>query len=332
MRAGYGRADPHHDQRHASPASSPSRSRAWADSSRRPRNISRSSRSIVRNHGGIFISDEVQTGWGRTGGKWFGIEQWGVTPDIITSAKGLGNGSPIGLTVAQARGGRLRQGADHFHFRRQSRDRHRRPKPSSISSKSRTCWPTAPRPAPTCATGLEDLQGQARDHRRRARHGPAAGHRAGGGPRDESARPPLQTAMAMEAARENRLLLGKGGMYGNVLRISPPMNIGRADVDQFIEAARQAAWRPAARWRRGASSELRRSPDCAQPGALSRTAPGARFAIRAGGSQPLPVLLRRALHGRLSHSHRRARASSRRSPAATCAARRSPSWTPIFWA
>ncbi len=56
---------------------------------------------IVRNHGGIFISDEVQTGWGRTGGKWFGIEQWGVTPDIITSAKGLGNGSPIGLTVAR---------------------------------------------------------------------------------------------------------------------------------------------------------------------------------------------------------------------------------------
>ena len=33
---------------------------------------------IVRNHGGIFISDEVQTGWGRTGGKWFGIEHWGV--------------------------------------------------------------------------------------------------------------------------------------------------------------------------------------------------------------------------------------------------------------
>ncbi len=56
---------------------------------------------IVRNHGGLFISDEVQTGWGRTGGKWFGIEQWGVTPDIITSAKGLGNGSPIGLTVAR---------------------------------------------------------------------------------------------------------------------------------------------------------------------------------------------------------------------------------------
>ena len=55
---------------------------------------------IVQKYGGVFISDEVQTGWGRTGGKWFGIEQWGVTPDIMTSAKGLGNGFPIGLTVA----------------------------------------------------------------------------------------------------------------------------------------------------------------------------------------------------------------------------------------
>ena len=42
----------------------------------------------------------MQTAWGRTGGKWFGIEQYGVTPDVITSAKGLGNGLPIGLTVA----------------------------------------------------------------------------------------------------------------------------------------------------------------------------------------------------------------------------------------
>src|SRR4051794_28046578 len=57
---------------------------------------------IVRNYGGIFISDEVQTAWGRTGNKWFGIEHWGVVPDVITSAKGLANGSPIGVTVAKS--------------------------------------------------------------------------------------------------------------------------------------------------------------------------------------------------------------------------------------
>ena len=55
---------------------------------------------ITKNHGGLFISDEVQTAWGRTGDKWFGIEHYGVEPDIITSAKGMGNGVPIGWTIA----------------------------------------------------------------------------------------------------------------------------------------------------------------------------------------------------------------------------------------
>ncbi|HYO62025.1 MAG TPA: aspartate aminotransferase family protein [Pyrinomonadaceae bacterium] len=55
---------------------------------------------ITRQHGGLFIADEVQTAWGRTGDKWFGIEHWNVEPDIITSAKGLGNGVPVGITVA----------------------------------------------------------------------------------------------------------------------------------------------------------------------------------------------------------------------------------------
>jgi len=44
---------------------------------------------ITRKHGGLFIADEVQTAWGRTGDKWFGIENWNVEPDILTSAKGL---------------------------------------------------------------------------------------------------------------------------------------------------------------------------------------------------------------------------------------------------
>ena len=55
--------------------------------------------NIVKKYGALYISDEVQTGWGRTGKNWFGIEHWEVTPDIITSAKGMANGVPIGLTV-----------------------------------------------------------------------------------------------------------------------------------------------------------------------------------------------------------------------------------------
>src|SRR5207249_2388522 len=55
---------------------------------------------IARKYGGLFIADEVQTAWGRTGDKWFGIEHWNVEPDILTSAKGMANGAPIGLTIA----------------------------------------------------------------------------------------------------------------------------------------------------------------------------------------------------------------------------------------
>ena len=91
-----------------------SRSRASADSSTPPKEYFQIVEKIVRNHGGIFISDEVQTGWGRTGGKWFGIEQWGVMPDIITSAKGLGNGSPIGRDGGAAGGGRRGPGRSPF--------------------------------------------------------------------------------------------------------------------------------------------------------------------------------------------------------------------------
>ena len=57
--------------------------------------------AIVRKYGGLFICDEVQTGWGRTGGKMFGIEQWDVEPDIMTFAKGMANGVPIGGTITR---------------------------------------------------------------------------------------------------------------------------------------------------------------------------------------------------------------------------------------
>src|SRR5260370_6547732 len=56
---------------------------------------------IVRNAGGLIISDEVETDGGRTGEKWWGMEHFGVEADILTSAKGMANGQPIGLTMAR---------------------------------------------------------------------------------------------------------------------------------------------------------------------------------------------------------------------------------------
>src|SRR6266516_2789974 len=54
---------------------------------------------IVRRYGGVFICDEVQTGFARTGGKWWGCEQYGVEPEIMTMAKGIANGLPLSATI-----------------------------------------------------------------------------------------------------------------------------------------------------------------------------------------------------------------------------------------
>ena len=55
---------------------------------------------IARHYGGVFICDEVQTGFGRTGTHWFGISHWGVEPELMTMAKGIANGLPMGNTIA----------------------------------------------------------------------------------------------------------------------------------------------------------------------------------------------------------------------------------------
>src|SRR4051794_1841758 len=188
---------------------------------------------IVRNHGGVFISDEVQTGWGRTGGKWFGIEQWGVTPDIITSAKGLGNGAPIGLTVAKSNIADSVKGLTISTFGGNP--------VTTTQAKAVIDFIEERNLRQNCVEigqylreNLENLQ---------KKH-PIIGDVRGMGlmqaielVEDRQTKTPAvkQTAAIMEAARENRLLIGKGGMFGNVLRITPPMNIGRSDVDEFIK-------------------------------------------------------------------------------------------------
>ena len=55
---------------------------------------------IARHYGGVFICDEVQTGFGRTGTHWFGISHWDVEPELMTMAKGIANGLPMGNTIA----------------------------------------------------------------------------------------------------------------------------------------------------------------------------------------------------------------------------------------
>ena len=70
---------------------------------------------IIKSFGGLYISDEVQTGVGRTGLSFFAIEQSGVVPDIITMAKGLGSGAPIGAVIADKKHANQLQGKLHFN-------------------------------------------------------------------------------------------------------------------------------------------------------------------------------------------------------------------------
>jgi 4-aminobutyrate aminotransferase len=188
---------------------------------------------IVRNHGGVFISDEVQTGWGRTGGKWFGIEQWGVTPDILTSAKGLGNGSPIGLTVAKPEVADAVKGLTISTFGGNP--------VTTTQAKAVIDYIEEQNLMANCAETGAYLRGKLEELQEKHE---IVGQVRGMGllqaielVEDRKSKTPAvaHTAMVMETARQNRLLVGKGGMYGNVLRCSPPMNIGRADVDRFIE-------------------------------------------------------------------------------------------------
>ncbi|MCK4415087.1 MAG: aspartate aminotransferase family protein [Candidatus Eisenbacteria sp.] len=188
---------------------------------------------IVRRHGGIFICDEVQTGFGRTGGKMNGIEQWGVEPDVATYAKGIANGLPLGATIATPAVAASLEGL-------------------SISTFGGN---------PVCAVAalatIEVIESEglvarsavlgeqlARGLEQLAAEYPWVGETRGMGlmqalelvadPQTKEPSPERAKAL-MEEAREEGLLIGKGGLYGNVLRIAPPMAIGEAEVAEALE-------------------------------------------------------------------------------------------------
>ncbi len=188
--------------------------------------------NIVKNYGGMFIADEVQTAWGRTGKKWFGIEHWEVTPDIITAAKGLANGVPIGATLTRP------EIADSFKGLQISTFGGN---PVSCVAARATIdlieedrlLDNAHQVGGYFREKLEELQ---------EKH-PLIGDVRGMGlmqglelvrDRETKEPAPQETVQFMEECRRRGLLIGKGGLWGNVIRMSPPMNIGTADVDEAI--------------------------------------------------------------------------------------------------
>jgi 4-aminobutyrate aminotransferase len=188
--------------------------------------------NIVRNYGGLFISDEVQTGFGRTGAKWFGIEHWEVEPDIMTMAKGMANGAPAGCTITRP------EIADAY-------------KGFTISTFGGNPVTAVAAKATIDLIEEDRLIENAEVIGKRFREGldglkekyHAIGDVRGMGlmqgfelvkDRKSKGPAPELTNQLMERARANGLLIGKGGLYGNVIRMSPPLNITKADADEAV--------------------------------------------------------------------------------------------------
>jgi len=190
---------------------------------------------IIREHGGIFICDEVQTGFGRTGKKMFGIEHWGVEPEIMTMAKGVANGMPLGVTIATP------EVADTFQK-------------LTISTFGGNPICSAAANATLDHIEREELPANAETQGKRLREGledlqrrypKIIGDVRGMGLMqgielvvDETAGDrtpaPEATARLFEQTKERGLLIGKGGLHGNVIRISPPMIVGAGEIDDAL--------------------------------------------------------------------------------------------------
>jgi 4-aminobutyrate aminotransferase len=189
---------------------------------------------ITRKHGGLFIADEVQTGWGRTGDKWFGIEHWNVEPDIITSAKGMGNGVPIGMTIATPEVADSYPGLTFSTFGGN---------PVSMAAALAVIKVIEDEDLRTNAATVgaylrEGLEGLKEKHQ-------TIGDVRGMGlmqaielVKDRQTKEPHPQAVlkVFEETRRRGVLIGKGGLYGNVIRTGMPLISTKTDVNQLIEA------------------------------------------------------------------------------------------------
>jgi alanine-glyoxylate transaminase / (R)-3-amino-2-methylpropionate-pyruvate transaminase len=182
----------------------------------------------VKKAGGLFIADEVQTGVGRTGRKFLGIEQWGVKPDIVTMAKGLGNGYPIGAVITTKAIASAMAGKLHYNTFGGG--------PVQMAAASATLDVIE---SERLADNAHEVGSHLLEKLRKikdARIGEVRGMGLMVGvelvkdPKDKAPNAELAAKM-LDLTKDAGLLIGKGGLDGNVLRIKPPLCITKADAD-----------------------------------------------------------------------------------------------------
>jgi len=187
----------------------------------------------VRAAGGVCIADEVQTGFGRTGTHYWGFETQGVIPDIVTMAKGIGNGAPLAAVVTTPKIAAVM--AQKIHFNTFGGN----PVVSAIGKAVLEVIDREKLQENSLKLGTYILAGL---EKLKAKY-PVIGDVRGKGlmlgiefVKDRATKEPGKEACAqvVENARELGLLLGKGGLWGQTIRFAPPMNITQADADFLL--------------------------------------------------------------------------------------------------
>ena len=194
---------------------------------------------IVKEHGGLYISDEVQTGVGRTGKDFFMSSTIGIGPDIITMAKGLGNGAPIGAVVAKAPLTEGLKGKAHFNTFGGDPYQAMQARETIAIIEEEGLIANADRMGEHLFAGFREMQ----------KDFPIIGDIRGRGlliglelVKDPVSKGPAtaETAELMEQAKAEGALIGKGGLLGNVIRIAPSMSITTQECDELLVAMRNA--------------------------------------------------------------------------------------------
>lgn len=184
----------------------------------------------VRAAGGVCIADEVQTGFGRLGSHFWGFETQGIIPDIVTMAKGIGNGCPLAAVVTTPKIAQSLVGKVHFNTFGGN------PVVSAMGKAVLEVIEKENLQANCTKLGSAMMAGLNKLKEKHQIIGDVRGRGLMIGielVKDRATRAPAsaECAQVLENARDLGLLIGKGGLWGQTIRFAPPMCITQADAD-----------------------------------------------------------------------------------------------------